>query len=140
MTTIAWDGRTLAADTLVSANGLRDARSTKIWRRGRVLFGATGSSPLAERFRSWVIAGMDGKDPYHGADDGNGLIVTRDSAVCFGPDGPWSVRRELFYALGSGYPIAMGAMSAGADARRAVEIAIEHDTKSGGPITVLTLD
>lgn len=44
-----------------------------------------------------------------------------------------------FHADGSGCAIAIGAMAAGADAKRAVEIACDYDTQCGGPVHVLTL-
>ena len=44
-----------------------------------------------------------------------------------------------FYAIGSGNELALGAMAAGADARRAVEIAIMLDTSSGGEIHTMNV-
>lgn len=139
MTTIAWDGKTLAADTLATSNGLRDNRTIKIWRHKDALIGACGSQALCERFRGWVIAGMDGESPFEGADNGNGLVVTRQHVLCFGDNGCWSVA-EPFYTLGSGYQLALGALAMGATAKEAVEVAARYDTITGGDITVLTLD
>jgi len=47
--------------------------------------------------------------------------------------------RAPFYALGSGYQVAMGAMEFGATAEEAVRAAIKWDTGSGGDVTVLRL-
>lgn len=138
MTTIAWDGTTLAADTLATANGLRDNRTIKIWRHGGALIGACGSQALCERFRTWAIAGMEGESPFEGADDGNGLVVTGEGVLCFGNTGCWRVS-EPFYTLGSGYQLALGALAMGATAKQAVEVAAKYDTITGGEITVLSL-
>ena len=137
MTTIVWDGRTLAADTLATANGLRDNRNVKIWRHGQALVGACGDQAACHKFRQWVIDGMAGNNPFHDA-DGNGIVVTKDRALCFGTHGAWVVS-EPFYSLGSGYQIALGALAMGATARKAVEIAARYDTMTGGDITELHL-
>lgn len=137
MTTIAWDGKTLAADTLATADGLRDNRAVKIWRHGKALVGAVGNQAACIRFRSWVLDGMNGESPFKEA-DGNGLVVSEAVTVCFGEHGGWPVK-EPFYTLGSGYQIALGALARGATAREAVEIAARFDTMTGGDITELTL-
>lgn len=139
MTTIAWDGKTLAADTLATSNGLRDNKTIKIWRHGGALIGACGSQALCERFRTWAIAGMEGKSPFEGADDGNGLVVTQEAVLCFGNNGCWKVS-EPFYTLGSGYQLALGALAMGATAKQAVEVAAKYDTSTGGEITALSLE
>lgn len=139
MTTIAWDGKTLAADTLATANGLRDHKTTKAFRHKGVLIAACGSSALCGKFREWVIAGMNGESPFEGAEDGTGFVVSEGAAVCFGTSGCWSVS-EPFYTLGSGYPIALGALAMGATAKQAVEIAARFDTTTGGEITALSLE
>lgn len=111
----------------------------KVWRHGAALVGACGSQALCERFRCWIVSGMEGDSPFEGADDGNGLVVSKAGVVCFGNSGCWRVS-EPFYTLGSGYQLALGALAMGADAKRAVEIAATYDTMTGGEITVLSLE
>lgn len=143
MTTIAWDGRTLAADSLSTWNGSRDGLATKIAKRGSILAGSAGNAVICRRLLDWFRTGMQGHPPSAGNKDaGNWSTISLfgygGMVVSYGPDG-WESVRVPSYALGSGAEYAAGAMSAGCDARRAVEIAIEHDTSSGGPITVLSV-
>lgn len=138
MTTIAWDGKTLAADTQATSNGLRDNHAVKAWRHGRILIACCGLAALAQRFRSWVLDGMDGESPYDGAEDGNGLVITADHVLCYGTSGVWPVSQP-FYTLGTGYQLAMGALAMGASAEEAVRVAAQFDTMTGGAVTVLSL-
>lgn len=138
MTTIAYRDGKLAGDSRATANGLIDNQTTKVWEHKGVLIGASGSQALCEKFRSWVIAGIDGESPFEGAEDGNGLVVSKAGVVCFGNSGSWPVK-EPFYTLGSGYQLALGALAMGASAKEAVEVAARFDTMTGGKITVLSL-
>lgn len=138
MTTIAWDGKVLAADTLVTCNGFRTNYAPKIWREGRLLCGGAGSRTIALQFRDWVRGGMAGPCPLQ-KDIGNVFVIRPDGlGVMWCDDGPFTVGPEP-WALGSGEHLALGALEMGADALRAVEVAIKHHTGSGGAITVLTL-
>lgn len=48
--------------------------------------------------------------------------------------------REPFFAIGSAYKYALGAMAAGASAKKAVEIACRYDTACGGKIQQYKLE
>lgn len=138
MTTIAYRGGILAADSLTTCNGLRDGYRQKIFRVGRVLVGGSGSSAVCLKFRDWVANGMKGDSPFSGAEGGNGLVVSEAGVVCWSSSGPITVYAP-FYSLGSGYEIALGAMDQGASAEEAVRAAIRWDTCSGGNVNVLRL-
>jgi hypothetical protein len=138
VTTIAYRDGVLAADTLCTANGLRDDYATKIWRHGKVLIGGAGSRALCLKFRDWVVGGMEDDCPIQDNDDANGILVTPVGVVCWSASGPWPVSSP-FYALGSGYQVAMGAMQVGATAEQAVEAALRWDTGSGGEVHTLSL-
>lgn len=138
MTTIAYRDGMLAADSLATSNGLRDDYCAKVWRVGPLMGAACGSRALCLKFQDWVRAGMVGSSPFEGKDDGNGLLVTPDHVICFANSGAWPVYAD-FYALGSGYQLAMGAMEVGASAEEAVLAAIKWDVSSGGDVTVLRL-
>lgn len=64
------------------------------------------------------------------------LFPGGDQIIRFNHDGP-SEMRAPFYADGSGWEIALGAMAAGATAEEAVHIASRYDTKTGGSVTTL---
>lgn len=139
MTTIAYRDGVLAADTLHTWNGTRDLIEAKAWRIGRVLAAASGPTSLIVKFRDWVKAGMSGDSPFHGPEgNGNGLVVSSAGVVCFDRHGAWPVRKD-YYTLGSGSDLATGALAMGADAEKAVRVAIEFDTATGGDVTVLRL-
>lgn len=98
---------------------------------------------MAERFVQWMEAGADpegwGADP---KPDLRAIIVRPDGQVFLCDDGlhfsgPIETSR---YAIGSGAEFALGAMSMGADAVRAVEVACEHDFHSGGPVISLAAE
>lgn len=139
MTTIAYRSGILAADSLMTCNGLRDDYRQKIFRVGKVLVGGSGSSATCLKFRDWVAAGMQGESPFSGSDGGNGIVVSEAGLVCWGSSGPTPIINSSFYSLGSGYEIALGAMDQGASAEEAVRAAIRWDTRSGGDVTVLHL-
>ena len=77
MTTIAWDGKTLAADTLVNCNGQLGGYATKIHRERGVLIGGAGSVVIYEKFRDWVRSGMDGDCPLQ-TNIGNMFVISPD--------------------------------------------------------------
>lgn len=137
MTTIAYRNGVMAADSLTTSNGARDGIVRKIDCVHGVLIGAAGSLAACQAFRAWVIAGMQGPDPFRNDDVGNGLLVAPDGTlVVFSVTGPATMQTP-FYALGSGYQFAMGAMAYGATAEEAVRVARQFDTQTGGEIITL---
>lgn len=141
MTTIAYRDGVLAADTLATWGDSRDGRCTKIAKRGPVLAAGAGSMAQVQAFLDWFRAGMKGDPPPAQAGDNSAfcyLIEPSGWFLMWGPRG-WERSRDDALALGSGGEYARGAMSAGATAEEAVAIAILHDVKSGGPITVLSV-
>lgn len=141
MTTIAWDGRTLAADSVVTGNGMRLGSMTKAYRIGRLLVGLAGTVGIAQAFLHWLADGAEGDPPSMKAEDGDAevIIVLPDGRIAtFDKYGRDQMQAER-YAIGSGGRFAIAAMAAGADAKRAVEIASSLDCFSGGPITVLSV-
>jgi 20S proteasome alpha/beta subunit len=140
MTTIAWDGHTLAADTRCSSGGMV-FRVSKIRRcpDGR-LIGGSGESGAVEAFMTWLQTGNpDGRPEFQDRDDDNVhvLEVRLDGTVWWhGRFAPFRVCQE-FIAIGSGQHFAMAAMAMGAGAKRAVEIACRFDAGSGEPVETL---
>ncbi len=139
MTTIAYRDGVLAADTLSTANGLRDDYGPKVWKHKGVLGAAAGTGAICLKFQDWVRNGMPGDCPFQGTDGGNGIVVAPDGQmVCWGTNGPWPVKQP-FYTLGSGYQIALGAMEMGATAVEAVVAAMKFDTSTGGEVQFVRL-
>jgi len=144
MTTIAWDGNMLAADRLVAYRGGRMGAVAKIARRESdgALIGSCGSLPLCQALHRWFIAGEEGDPPKMEYDKDNfasGFIVRQCGAIDHITSVGMYRVEALLYALGSGADYALGAMSIGADARRAVEVASQWDNSTGGGVDVLFL-
>jgi len=151
MTVIAWDGRTVAADSLgVVGHGVRSRlASAKIELRDGVVFGTTGRmGPLRDAWIAWWQAGADAANvPAQGGaaeDCGNFLVFKDGRCFVFSHLIPYACEESAPFAYGSGSEFAIGAMrtdiKAGRspDATNAVEVAIECDVNCGGP--VLTID
>lgn len=141
MTTIAYKDGVLAADTQVTASSCRVGSSRKIGMIGPVMWGAAGVLPLCQRFDAWVRGGCKGDPPPMKDTDGDtaeAIIVFDGRVVCFRSDGLDHITSP-FYANGSGWRFAMGAMAAGASAVDAVRAAAVLDVHTGGEITVLSV-
>lgn len=139
MTTVVYADGEIASDTLACWGSNRDGHMTKIARRGSVLAGVSGAANACKAFLDWFNGGLKGDPPQmpEGERTSFGLIVTPDDWVLlYGPHG-WEMTRNPNVCMGSGAEFAQGALAMGADARRAVEVAMIYDTKTGGEITVL---
>lgn len=137
MTTVAWDGKTLAADRRVTANGVVNTEWTKVHKRkDGTLIGVGGEMCTGSEFIRWFMSGEKGKKPPLRAMVTNDLaaaaIIVRPNGVVEAHDQDgWHVVESPRYAIGSGGNFAMVAMKCGAFADRAVEIASEFDVYTG---------
>ena len=142
MTTIAWDGKTLAADRQVSCpSGNLQVVKIRRTRDGR-LIGATGDTVLTRLYLDWLESG-DGSARPTFADDKEDYVVALEVL----PDGS-VLRHDRFGCFpilgsqatcGSGGAFARGALAAGMTAAQAVAIACQLDGGSGGPVDALKL-
>lgn len=140
MTTIAWDGKTLAADRCSWSGGAR-RRVRKVFKvraaDGRMFLVAfAGSGTFALAVLAWMRGGTR-PDPlaFLKPDElGNqcALVIDEQRRVWqLGSDLFYSQMRERVYAFGGGQDFAWGALEGGADARRAVEIAMKRSDYAG---------
>jgi hypothetical protein len=140
MTTIAYRAGIMAADTAVFDRGCYCGQATKIFRTidGR-LGGVTGCMGDSTAFRDWFTAGADGEPPEFKDEESEGVIAYPDGRVEWIGHGRkrYAFENAEFHALGSGFRIAMGALHAGMDAVRAIEIACDLDNNTRRPIIVL---
>lgn len=140
MTTIAWDGTTLAADRC-SWSGSARRRVRKVFKitaadgeRYLVAFAGNGSFALA------VLAWMRGGPrphplDFHKPDD----LANQCALVIDEQRRVWQLGNELFYsrmhesiyAYGGGQEFAWGALEAGATAEQAIRIAIKRSDFAG---------
>jgi hypothetical protein len=133
MSTVTYDGKSLAADRLCV--GSFKTRAKKVWRlsRGR-LFGGAGITEQVLAVRAWLDEGGDKPD---GLTDFNGILI--ESGVAYRLEEKLIRDRilERCHAVGSGAPFAITAMALGKSAREAVLIAARFDPRTGGGVDVL---
>lgn len=138
MTTIAWDGKTLAGDRPGDYQGTR-VRVRKVYKvrikngpiTGEALIGGAGDGALIAHWRGWLL-GEQEKPVWTREASFTGIIVDRRCRV-------WQVEWNLIpmrriqkqYAIGSGRGEAMAAMVCGATARLAVGIAARLECNTG---------
>lgn len=139
MTTIAYRDGVLAADTQISQNDRIIGHAIKIRRLpDGSLLGFAGDTSVGQK----LLQVEDHAQALHfqfDKDAGDGILVSPTGEVHhLEYNGHCQVTGDYF-ATGSGWQIALGAMAAGLTARGAVELAIKHDVYSGGDITVLEL-
>lgn len=144
MTVIAWDGRSVAADTQCTFGDYRGPlRAQKIVQRGDFVYGITGWSGWFEAWVKWHENGADPANiPAAGVDasqSGNFLVFHEGKALICSAQMPYLQEVGAPDAWGSGADFAIGAMHAGSDARQAVEITIACTPSCGGPVDVIDL-
>ncbi len=139
MTTVAWDGKTLAADTRCTSSGL-PYRVNKCCRLiSGALFAGAGTMSAYEAVRMWLDNSGIGARPDN-LKDFTGLLIDHESRIWLMDE--TAKRYEIFapfFAIGSGRDFAIAAMALGKSAAQAVELASRFDIWTGGPITELTL-
>lgn len=141
MTTIAWDGETLASDKQMTVGSLTMV-SQKIIKHGSVLIGKAGASEITECMLQWYLCGQDAnKFPDLKKDGRNGtlLIIHQDGNIeKYSQYSPYPIKLPpQKISIGSGSDIAMTAMYLGRSAVSAIEIASELDPHTGNGTDVL---
>lgn len=138
MTTIAGcaDRGVLVSDTQV-ADGDQKWAETKVERIAGCLYGAAGDSSDCDKFIGWAKRSCRGRRP-RVAESFQALALTPDGLFFFDTNlHPMQMKQP--FAIGSGSKAARAAMIAGADIRRAVEIACEVDAGSSLPVQTFHL-
>lgn len=143
MSIIAWDGKMLVADKQ-STGGQQSCTVTKIFRVPQGLIGVTGNTshmmPLLAWFQNLCMPELYPKFQA-GENNSQVLHIDKQKRIWLYADQPEPFQIEQpYYAIGSGNDIAMGAMMAGADARRAVDIACYLNIYCGMGVDSLTLE
>lgn len=136
MTTVAADAKRgcMACDSMTST---ADSwwPSTKVHRAADALIGGAGEAASIRQFVTWYADGQRLPKPKIADNfcalvlNGEGLFYWASNLV------PEPIERG-FHAIGSGGNAALGAMLAGANVKRAVEIATLVDASSGGEIVL----
>lgn len=144
MTTIAFDGNTLAADRAAWSGSVKYT-VRKVHRiiapNGSVfLVAMCGDGPYAEQVLSWM---KGGRHPGTYPNDDNitiGLVIDEQRRI-------WRLNAvrltysrvlDKIHATGAGQEFAIGALEAGATAKQAVQIAIKRSDYAGLGVDVVT--
>jgi ATP-dependent protease HslVU (ClpYQ) peptidase subunit len=133
MTTVAWRGEVLAADSALTCGNMQ-GKFTKILRKRGVAYGFCGDADAVHTVMGLLSGGAHHAELKRLKADLGILILTPEG--CFLSDQdmqPLKLENE-FWAIGSGAEYAMGAMAAGKSAAQAVEIACQFDPHSNGPV------
>lgn len=136
MTTIATDGLTVAADSRsMRGDVIVSHHAVKLHRQddGSVV-GCSGRTPDCETFRAWLKDGGKRPKPTGGF---SALHVRVDGSVWLFTEVGEGCRVDVPAAIGSGAEFAVGAMLAGADPEKAVEVAGKRDPYTGGRTEVM---
>lgn len=127
MTTIAYDGKTLAGDRQSTFAGT-PARTRKVFRTKEYLFGCAGDTGDCQAYVRWAL-GKEKQPPLS-----NVLILVIDRRMriwCATEKMNWYQIGATFWAIGSGANYALAAMHAGKSAEEAIRIASNLDTATG---------
>lgn len=136
MTTIACDGKEIAADGLVTGNGL--VHMTDVPKVRRLVSGAVVGMSGSAFHMPQAVEFLEGKrDSIEFGVQFEAIILHRGGRCeCMDGNGR-RYEQTVPCVTGSGSPIALGAMAAGATAAEAVAIACRLDTCTGGMVTAM---
>ncbi len=140
MTTVAWDGKLVACDTLRTDGwGLKQYEPCKVIKGKDFLLGGAGDWPQILKYQRRVasmtaaeILELGYPDYKEKENDPSLLLVVEGGAYHHG-GGVWMRIGRPFYAIGSGRDYAIMAMALGYDAKRAVELTSEFDNDTKTP-------
>jgi ATP-dependent protease HslVU (ClpYQ) peptidase subunit len=144
MTVIVFDGKQMVADRRMSSGNMHETVQ-KIHRlAGGVVVGFSGSVAHQGAMLQWIKDGVNPEaypGPAFDAEhpmDAEMLVVNKWGQVFTFVGGPYLVEvLSRPVVIGSGAAYVLGAMAAGADAVRAVEIASQYDPGCGNGIDVV---
>lgn len=137
MTTIAYKDGCMAADSGMSDGGMIVAnKHPKVAANIHGdLAGVCGSAAFSDLFLDWFRAGEKGDRPEAIADTSDEAIIARVDGRLELYQSRGLIRIDHdYYAIGSGYKLAMGVMWNGGGAIDAVVCGIEHDVYTRGPV------
>ncbi len=145
MTTIAWDGHTLAADSLHQCGNWKYFLPNKkiirvLCGEEEVLVASAGEVEAGEKFIAWVRAGMpEGAKPDIAKDADFAALVVMGGTAMKVETGLVPFEVQSPHALGSGRDFALAAMYLGRGAAEAVAVACALDMGTGGEVQAESL-
>lgn len=138
MTVIAYRNGIIAADQQASYGNVKRTVSKLFRLENGEVIGFTGTSSAAMELLAWYRAGAKKEDwpqAMQDTDDWAQMIVAYPGGCRWYDKRPYPQEvQDPFTAWGCGAEFAMGAMAMGADAVKAVQIAIEYCDGCGGSV------
>lgn len=144
MTTVAFDGVTMAADTLtINACGMRGRTLEKIWLNKFLLVGCAGDFDQIARWLMHLDIDTDIDSlirdgyPLYDKDSNDPALLVVDrltNRIYRHTSGSFVPSHHRYFAVGSGRHFAMAAMYMGKTAKEAVAVAAHFDINTGGDI------
>lgn len=142
MTTVAWDGRTMSADTLATDSwGLKEEVRDKVKVGVDFLCGMAGENGrLTKWFKTVAVMNLDqvlnyGYPEYdRDSNDPAIILAGHNGRIYRHVAGGFFKCSRPFHAVGSGRDFALGAMQMAADSRTAVLVAMAFDNGTGGEV------
>lgn len=142
MSTVAYDGRYLASDTMGAVGDYRQPNHIDklVTRNGRA-FAVVGSIAYFGPMVEWITMHSAEARLYPGKADWGSVITVgpHSEPEIYSDDIPYPQRSAPLEALGAGREFALGAMLAGLTAPEAVAIAIQANYRSGGVVRFVDL-
>ena len=130
MTTIVYKDGILAADTLVTYQGMRFGKVSKIFTLANYFIGAAGSIAAIVEFKKFIQDMDFDKDIFTKKDHESDFIVIdrdTDEVSFYTQDLILEPIKAQYYSIGSGSHFAYGALAMGATAKEACEAASKFD-------------
>lgn len=144
MTTVCWDGQTLAADRRTVNHGSKHGTVTKIHSIRGSLCAITGAFDIGLELLDWYRNGAVPEDYPQLQVDTNECslwVITPDRRITAYSRSPVPmVFEQQHMAAGSGRDFALAAMFLGQSAEDAVRVACAFDVDSGNGIDTLSFD
>lgn len=141
MTTIATDGKTIAADgrSFLGDVWHRDDKE-KIFVEDGSIFAFAGDRPIRDAVVKWYKSGADASQiPPAKNPTWTLMVVDRRGITIIDSECPYPTEIVPPFAMGSGSIYAFGAMDAGCSPEEAVKAASRRDPYTGGEIQVINI-
>lgn len=137
MTTIAWDGKTLAADRKTSSDGAAYRYDTKIMEIPGGYVACCGNVPQVHRFVRWLRSGRAEAIEID-TDALGALMIVSGELTLWDGSLPTPCRIDEKIAIGSGTSWALAALDFGKTAAEAVAYAATRDNGTGGGVDTVS--
>lgn len=142
MTTIAFDGKTIAGDSRITyENEIVGDYDTKVSLidRANYVFGFAGTRSMKNAAERWIMGGCT-KDNHPKDGDWSALVMHvygNQQCMLYTNTTPYGAYVQAPFAIGSGDKYAVAAMHCGKTAAEAVSIAAKLDPFTGGEVISL---